>query len=73
VAWQTKTEHYKWGDVNNFMDITKTSVIALFRTQPVQTANIQIRWRDNGKETDRFSEAGFPSGYKSRDYIIHLN
>lgn len=49
--WRDKleTERYKWGDINNFMDMAKNLSIRIVVPQPVQTANIQIpdMTRDN--------------------------
>ena len=49
--WRDKleTERYKWGDINNYMDMARSLNIRVVTPQPVQTANIQIpdMTRDN--------------------------
>lgn len=49
--WRDKleTERYKWGDINNYMDMARSLNIRIVTPQPVQTANIQIpdMTRDN--------------------------
>ena len=50
-SWRDKleTERYKWGDINNYMDMARSLNITLVIPKPVQTANIQIpdMTRDN--------------------------
>lgn len=50
-TWRDKleTERYKWGDINNYMDMARSLNITLVIPKPVQTANIQIpdMTRDN--------------------------
>ena len=50
-SWRYKleTERYKWGDINNYMDMARSLNITLVIPKPVQTANIQIpdMTRDN--------------------------
>lgn len=49
--WRDKleTERYKWGDINNYMDMARSLNIKIVTPKPVQTANIQIpdMTRDN--------------------------
>ncbi|PMB19970.1 phycobilisome rod-core linker polypeptide CpcG2 [Fischerella thermalis CCMEE 5205] len=42
--WRDKqeTERYKWGDINNFLDMAKSIDIKTVSYTPVSTANIQI-------------------------------
>ncbi|NWF59209.1 MAG: phycobilisome rod-core linker polypeptide [Fischerella sp.] len=42
--WRDKqeTERYKWGDINNFLDMAKSIEIKTVSYTPVSTANIQI-------------------------------
>lgn len=53
--WRDKqeTERYKWGDVQNFMDMARSLNIRVVTPQPVETANIKIpdMTRDNKPET----------------------
>ena len=50
-SWRDKleTERYKWGDINNYMDMARSLNITVVVPKPVQTANIQIpdMTRDN--------------------------
>ncbi len=63
--WRDKleTERYKWGDINNFMDMAKNLSIRIVVPQPVQTANIQIpdMTRDNKEAAASINpSASFP-------------
>lgn len=63
--WRDKleTERYKWGDINNFMDMAKNLSIRIVIPQPVQTANIQIpdMTRDNKEAAASINpSASFP-------------
>ncbi|PMB51596.1 phycobilisome rod-core linker polypeptide CpcG2 [Fischerella thermalis CCMEE 5201] len=42
--WRDKqeTERYKWGDINNFLDMAKSIEVKTVSYTPVSTANIQI-------------------------------
>ncbi len=64
--WRDKleTERYKWGDINNFMDMAKSVSIRIVVPQPVQTANIQIpdMTRDNKEAAVSINpSASFPA------------
>ncbi|WP_009632130.1 phycobilisome rod-core linker polypeptide [Synechocystis sp. PCC 7509] len=64
--WRDKleTERYKWGDINNFMDMAKSLSIRVVVPQPVQTANIQIpdMTRDNKEAAVSINpSASFPT------------
>lgn len=64
--WRDKleTERYKWGDINNFMDMAKNVSIRIVVPQPVQTANIQIpdMTRDNKEAAVSINpSASFPA------------
>lgn len=64
--WRDKleTERYKWGDINNFMDMAKNLSIRIVVPQPVQTANIQIpdMTRDNKEAAVSINpSASFPA------------
>lgn len=64
--WRDKleTERYKWGDINNFMDMAKNLSIRVVVPQPVQTANIQIpdMTRDNKEAAVSINpSASFPA------------
>ena len=63
--WRDKleTERYKWGDINNFMDMAQSISIRIVVPQPVQTANIQIpdMTRDNKEAAASINpSASFP-------------
>ncbi len=63
--WRDKleTERYKWGDINNFMDMAQSISIRVVVPQPVQTANIQIpdMTRDNKEAAASINpSASFP-------------
>lgn len=66
-SWRDKleTERYKWGNVNNFMDMASSLNITPVIPQSVQTANIQIpdMTRDNkqGAAVSINPSATFPS------------
>lgn len=63
--WRDKleTERYKWGDINNYMDMARSLNIKIVVPQPVQTANIQIpdMTRDNKEAAASINpSASFP-------------
>lgn len=63
--WRDKleTERYKWGDINNYMDMARSLTIKIVVPQPVQTANIQIpdMTRDNKEAAASINpSASFP-------------
>lgn len=63
--WRDKleTERYKWGDINNFMDMAQSITIRVVVPQSVQTANIQIpdMTRDNKEAAASINpSASFP-------------
>lgn len=63
--WRDKleTERYKWGDINNYMDMARSLSIRIVMPQPVQTANIQIpdMTRDNKEAAASINpSASFP-------------
>ncbi len=63
--WRDKleTERYKWGDINNYMDMARSLSIKIVVPQPVQTANIQIpdMTRDNKEAAASINpSASFP-------------
>jgi len=63
--WRDKleTERYKWGDINNYMDMARSLSIKIVTPKPVQTANIQIpdMTRDNKEAAASINpSASFP-------------
>ncbi len=63
--WRDKleTERYKWGDINNFIDMAQSITIRVVVPQSVQTANIQIpdMTRDNKEAAASINpSASFP-------------
>ena len=64
--WRDKLEgdRYKWGDINNFMDMAQSISIRIVVPQSVQTANIQIpdMTRDNKEAAASINpSASFPT------------
>lgn len=67
--WRDKQEdsRYKWGDINNFMDMASSASIKTFKPQSISTANIEIpdmtrESEPKGIPVSISSTASFPLG-----------